>query len=215
MTRTAATVTARIVNGFVTLEDNGDPELRQAGRDGLSEDDLQRLGNGGGARPQAIGGNPAGVVLDADGLSDAQMQKVDPSQYTLRQRERDYDIIFSGYRTFVGAGTGLYQLYGSENADVSLFNPAGFSSPLVDALIKTALEAEEKETETAALTALDRVLRHEFFMVPAYYKADNWLAYFDMFRHPQDMPPFAVGQMDFWWADAAREAELKAAGALR
>jgi len=145
----------------------------------------------------------------------AQMQKVDPSQYTLRQRERDYDIIFSGYRTFVGAGTGLYQLYGSENADVSLFNPAGFSSPLVDALIKTALEAEEKETETAALTALDRVLRHEFFMVPAYYKADNWLAYFDMFRHPQDMPPFAVGQMDFWWADAAREAELKAAGALR
>ena len=76
MTRTAATVTARIVNGFVTLEDNGDPELRQAGRDGLSEDDLQRLGNGGGARPQAIGGNPAGVVLDADGLSDAQMLEI-------------------------------------------------------------------------------------------------------------------------------------------
>ncbi|WP_375175790.1 extracellular solute-binding protein [Pseudooceanicola sp.] len=145
----------------------------------------------------------------------AEMQKVDPSQYTLRQRERDYDILFSGYRTFVGAGTGLYQLYGSENADVSLFNPAGLASPLVDALIQTALEAEETETETAALTALDRVLRHEFFMAPAYYKADNWLAYFDMYRHPEEMPPFAVGQMDFWWADAEREAELKAAGALR
>lgn len=145
----------------------------------------------------------------------AQMQKVDPSQYTLRQRERDYDIIFSGYRTFVGAGTGLYQLYGSENADISLFNPAGIASPLVDALIKIALESEESETETAALTALDRVLRHEFFMAPAYYKADNWLAYFNMYEHPEDMPPFAVGEMDFWWADAEKEAQLKAAGALR
>nr|WP_240789554.1 extracellular solute-binding protein [Pseudooceanicola onchidii] len=145
----------------------------------------------------------------------AQMQKVDPSQYTLRQRERDYDVIFAGYRTFVGAGTGLFQLYGSENADVSLFNPAGVASPLIDALIQTALEAEETETETAALTALDRVLRHEFFMVPAYFKADNWLAYFNMYDHPEDMPPFAVGQMDFWWADAEKEEALKAAGALR
>jgi microcin C transport system substrate-binding protein len=145
----------------------------------------------------------------------AEMQKVDPSQYTLRQRERDYDLIFSGYRTFVGAGTGLYQLYGSENAAISLFNPAGVASPVIDALIRTALEATEKETETAALTALDRVLRHEFFIVPAYYKADNWLAYFNMYEHPADMPPFAVGEMDFWWSDPAKEAQLKAAGALR
>lgn len=145
----------------------------------------------------------------------AEMQKVDPSQYTLRQRERDYDVIFSGYRTFVGAGTGLYQLYGSENAEISLFNPAGIASPLVDALIKIALEAEEKDTETAALTALDRVLRHEFFMVPAYYKADNWLAYYSMYEHPENMPPFAVGEMDFWWSNPDTEAELKAAGALR
>ena len=145
----------------------------------------------------------------------AEVQKVDPSQYTLRQRERDYDIIFSGYRTFVGAGTGLYQLYGSENAAISIFNPAGIASPLVDALIKTALEAEEKETETAALTALDRVLRHEFFIAPAYFKADNWLAYFNMYEHPEEMPAFAVGEQDFWWVNPDKEAELKAAGALR
>ncbi|GGE42259.1 ABC transporter substrate-binding protein [Primorskyibacter flagellatus] len=144
----------------------------------------------------------------------AQMQKVDPSQFTLRQREHDYDMIFSGYRTFIGAGTGLYQLYGTEAKD-DLFNPAGVASPLIDTLIRTALESEEKETETAALTALDRVLRHEFFMAPAYYKADNWLAYFDMYRHPENMPPFAVGEMDFWWSDPERADALKAEGALR
>ncbi|MCB4457358.1 PhzF family phenazine biosynthesis protein [Leisingera sp. McT4-56] len=76
MTRNATTVTARIVNGFVTLQDNGDPELLKAGRDGLSDEDLARLGTGAAGRPQAIGGNPAGVVLDADGLSDAQMLEI-------------------------------------------------------------------------------------------------------------------------------------------
>ncbi|MGI3169357.1 extracellular solute-binding protein [Pseudooceanicola sp. C21-150M6] len=145
----------------------------------------------------------------------AKVEKVDPSQYTLRSRERDYDMIFDGYRTFLGAGTGLMQLYGSEQAAISVFNPAGIASPLIDKLIDTALFAETKEEETLALTALDRALRYEFFIVPAYYKADNWLAYYDMYRHPENMPAFATGEMDFWWVDEARAEELKAAGALR
>lgn len=145
----------------------------------------------------------------------AEMQKVDPSQHTLRRRERDYDIIFDGYRTFIGAGTGLMQLYGSEQAAVSVFNPAGIASPLIDTLIDKALFAETTEEETTALTALDRALRYEFFIVPAYYKSDNWLAYFDMYEHPENMPPFAVGEMDFWWVNPEKAAALKAAGALR
>ena len=145
----------------------------------------------------------------------AEVQKVDPSQYTLRRRDRDYDIVFDGYRTFLGAGTGLMQLYGSEQAAVSVFNPAGIASPLIDTLIETALFAETKDEETTALKALDRALRYEFFIVPAYYKSDNWLAYFDMYEHPEDMPPFAVGEMDFWWVNPDKAEELKAAGALR
>lgn len=145
----------------------------------------------------------------------AVMQKADPSQFTLRRRERDYDMIFASYRTFLGAGTGLMQLYGSEQAAVSVFNPAGVASPLVDKLIDIALRTDNKADETTALTALDRVLRHEFFIVPAYYKADNWLAYFDMYEHPENMPPYLVGEMDFWWSNADKAAELKAAGALR
>ena len=85
----------------------------------------------------------------------------------------------------------------------------------MDKLIDIALRTDNKADETTALTALDRVLRHEFFIVPAYYKADNWLAYFDMYEHPENMPPYLVGEMDFWWSNADKAAELKAAGALR
>lgn len=76
MTRNTTSVTARIVNGFVTLRDTGDAELLEAGRDGLSDADLKRISRGNGGQVQAAGGNPAGVVLDADDLSEAQMLEI-------------------------------------------------------------------------------------------------------------------------------------------
>ncbi|MFO7772151.1 MAG: extracellular solute-binding protein [Roseovarius gahaiensis] len=146
---------------------------------------------------------------------DARFEKVDPSQYTLRERDRDYDLVFDSYTTFLGAGTGLMQRYGSTEAEFSLFNPAGLASPLVDAIIEAALNAETREQEDTALTALDRALRHEFFMVPVWYNDSNWVAYWDMYEHPETLPPYALGVLDFWWFNADKAEALKASGALR
>ncbi|RBI86297.1 ABC transporter substrate-binding protein [Rhodosalinus halophilus] len=146
---------------------------------------------------------------------DINVQRIDPSQYTLRSRERDYDLIFDNYRAFLQAGTGLMQMYGSREAEFSLFNPAGLASPLVDAVIEAALQTESREEEAAALMALDRVLRHEFFMVPVWYNDSHWVAYWDQYAYPEELPPYALGTLDFWWYDAEGAAELRAAGALR
>lgn len=146
---------------------------------------------------------------------DAVLEKVDPSQYTLRERDRDYDLVFDSYAAFLGVGTGLMQRYGSGEAEFSLFNPAGLASPLVDAIIEKALMAESKEEEEAALQALDRALRYEFFMVPVWYKASHWVAYYDMYGHPDPLPPLDLGLLDFWWYDAEDAAALRSAGALR
>ncbi|SEP10401.1 microcin C transport system substrate-binding protein [Salinihabitans flavidus] len=146
---------------------------------------------------------------------DARFEKIDPAQYTLITRDRDYDIVFDNYAAFLGAGTGLKQMYGSEEAEFSLFNPAGLASPLVDAIIDVALETETREDQDAALMALDRALRYERFMIPVWYNDSNWVAYFDQYEHPEQLPPFSLGTLDFWWFNAERAAELKAAGALR
>jgi microcin C transport system substrate-binding protein len=146
---------------------------------------------------------------------EANVERIDPSQYTLRSRERDYDLIFDNYRAFLQAGTGLMQMYGSREAEFSLFNPAGLASPLVDAVIEAALDTTSREEEAAALMALDRVLRHEFFMVPVWYNDSHWVAYWDQYEHPEELPPYALGPLDFWWYDAEGAAELRAAGALR
>ncbi len=146
---------------------------------------------------------------------DLKLETVDTAQYTKRERDRDYDLVFDSYATFLGAGTGLQQRFGSEAAAFSLFNPAGLASPLVDEIIEAALQADNLEGERAALRALDRTLRHEFFMIPLWYKPDHWVAYYDQYGHPEEIPPFALGHLDFWWYEAEKAEALKAAGALR
>jgi microcin C transport system substrate-binding protein len=145
---------------------------------------------------------------------DARFDKIDAAQYTARERDRDYDIIFDSYVAFLEAGTGLHQRYGSKEAAFSLFNPAGLASPLVDALIDKALESTTLEEQNVALMALDRALRFEFFMVPTWYLDRSWVAYWDMYAHPEPLPPYATGVLDFWWHDAEKAAALKAAGVL-
>jgi len=146
---------------------------------------------------------------------DARFQRIDAAQHTDRRRNRDYDIIFDQYAAFMDTGTGLHQRFGSEAADISLFNPAGLSSDLVDAVIDASLMAPTPDDRDAALMALDRVLRHEMFIIPAWYNDSVWIAHWDIFQRPEDTPPFATGEMDFWWFDQDRYDELRASGALR
>ena len=146
---------------------------------------------------------------------DARIERVDPAQYTNRERDRDFDMIYDAYVNGPVEGTGIRQRFGSEDAAVSVFNPAGYSSPAVDALIEHVMDATSMEEMAAAVRAIDRILRHERFVVPMHYKPTHWVAYYDMYRHPDELPPYALGQLDFWWHDEAAAEELRAAGALR
>lgn len=146
----------------------------------------------------------------------ASYEKIDPAQYTLRRRERDYDVIYSTqYGAFLSTGGGLSQMYGSREAEFSLFNPAGIASPLVDAIIEASFDTTNQADQDAALMALDRALRFEYFVIPTGYIAEHWVAYFDMYEHPDPLPPYDLGYLDLWWVDADKAQALKDKGALR
>ena len=107
------------------------------------------------------------------------------------------------------------QMYGSDEAAFSVFNPAGLASPLVDKIIDASLNAQTREEEESTLRALDRALRYEFIMIPVWYKPTYWVAYYDQYGYPEPLPPYDLGFLDFWWFDQAKADTLKAAGALR
>ena len=158
--------------------------------------------------------NPYVENLRAVGI-DAVHQRVDNAEATNRERSYDFDIVTDSFPMSYIPGRGLQQYFGSATADSSVFNAMGLKSEAVDALIDHIIAAESEAELTTAVRALDRVLRAERFWVPQWYKPVHTVAYYDMYRHPDPLPPYALGNLDFWWYDADRAAELRDAGAIR
>jgi microcin C transport system substrate-binding protein len=148
---------------------------------------------------------------------DAFHTRVDNAQMTARERPPnfDFDIVTGNAQSSLIPGSELKQFYGSQTADVSSFNQMGLKSPAVDRLIDVVLAATTRDDLTHATRALDRVLRAERFWVPQWYKGRHTVAYYDMYEHPPVLPPYALGELDFWWFNADKAAALRAAGVLR
>ncbi len=140
---------------------------------------------------------------------------VDSAQGQQRFLDKDYDLIYTRILTFSTVGTGLKQLFASETAEVSSYNPAALRSPVVDAIIEAALKAETRAAEITSLKALDRALRYERIIAHAGFVPEYWVSYFDMFEKPENLPPLALGALDFWWFNQEKYDALKSAGVLR
>jgi microcin C transport system substrate-binding protein len=91
----------------------------------------------------------------------------------------------------------------------------GYASPAVDKILDLAEGANSRDELTTVIQALDRVLRSEFVIVPRYYKRDNWVAYYNMYEHPETLPPYALGELSIWWYNAEKADALKAKGVLK
>jgi microcin C transport system substrate-binding protein len=144
----------------------------------------------------------------------ANYNRVDPAQYTNRERDFDWDMILDGYNNGLEEGIGLGQRFGSDGLG-DLFNPAGYASDAVDQLIERVIEADSFDEMAAGVRAIDRIMRREVFIIPTWYNPNYWVAYFDMFEHPETLPPYSLGHLDFWWFNQEKYEALVAAGALR
>ncbi|MFT6531158.1 MAG: microcin C transport system substrate-binding protein [Limimaricola cinnabarinus] len=143
------------------------------------------------------------------------LERVDTSQYVERTRSGQFDLVNHTFGMGFEPGIELEQWYASKTADDSSRNLMRLRSAAVDRLIKTVIDASSFEDLTTATHALDRVLRAEMIWVPQWYKDIHTVAYYDQYRHPETIPPLALGEMDFWWYDAEAADKLRAAGALR
>ena len=153
--------------------------------------------------------------LRALGL-DAKLTLVDPAQMSQRSDPPNYDfdmIVGSAVNSYEPGGE-MKQSYASISAGNSTRNRAGLADPAVDRLVDIVEAAKTREELDVATRALDRVLRHTRFWVPQWYKRVHTVAYYDQYAYPDPLPPYALGELSFWWFDADKAAKLKAAGAL-
>ena len=140
--------------------------------------------------------------------------RIDPAQYQDRTQNKDFEMRDAFYRSGFVEGSGLKQRYSCEDSD-DVFNPAGYCNPVVDALSESLLSVETYDEMSAHIRAIDRILRYDYFMIPVWTLQEAWVAHYDMYEHPEELPPFAIGELDFWWINQDKADALKAAGALK
>jgi microcin C transport system substrate-binding protein len=109
----------------------------------------------------------------------------------------------------------LKQAWASVAKDNSSRNRMGYANPAVDKLLELVEGAKSRDELTNVVKALDRVLRSEYVIVPRYYKRDNWVAHYNMYEHPQNLPPYDLGVLSIWWYNAEKADALKAKGVLK
>ena len=145
---------------------------------------------------------------------DAVYNRIDPAQMTDRERNHDFDVITSSFSLGLEPSAGgLRQRFGSEYID-GVFNDMGYANEGVDQLIDVIQEIDNSEDLKHAIRALDRILRAEKFWAPQWYRGFHTVAYYDIFDHPETIPPYLLGQLDFWWYDAQKAEVLREAGIL-
>lgn len=158
--------------------------------------------------------NPFLNNLETLGIQ-AKMDKVDTAQYVERRRSGDFDLANQGIQMGFEPSLGLFQWFGSATADNSSRNLMRLREPAVDQILDKVLQAKTLEELTASVHALDRTLRFLRFDIPLWYNDKSFVAYYDIYRHPEELPLLALGHTDFWWYDAEAAERLKQAGVLR
>jgi len=137
------------------------------------------------------------------------LRQIDTSQYLRRLREGDYDMIPSLYQAIPWPSTSLQYLWQSEFIESS-WNTARLKNPLVDHFVKQiAAHQGDKPALLPLGQALDRILLWNAYMIPMWYSAEDRMAYWDKFSHPEIKPAFAVG-LDNWWYDVNKAERLPA-----
>jgi microcin C transport system substrate-binding protein len=159
--------------------------------------------------------SPFAQALKGIGI-DASLRFVDSAQWRERAETFDFDSLLVYVPMSDTPGNELNDAFGSEYANVGgSLNVTGIASPGIDKLIDQIETAETREALDVHVRALDRVLRAMTLRVPLWVRPESWIAYYDYYRHPEELPEFGAGVTDVWWADTARYDELRAAGSIR
>ncbi|MGM0542303.1 MAG: extracellular solute-binding protein [Pseudomonadota bacterium] len=134
---------------------------------------------------------------------------VDINQYLNRQRNFDFDMVISHFPQSNNPGNEQRDFWTSQAADSPQSrNRMGLAHPVVDDLVEQLIRADDREELNTITRTLDRVLRWGFYVIPHYHSGETRIAIWDKFGYPDPFPEYAM-DLDAWWVDPEREAELQ------
>jgi len=136
----------------------------------------------------------------------ARVRYVDEVQYQRRRQKYDFDMMIGSWVATPSPGNEQRGRWGSAAAKAEgTFNLTGAASPAIDSMIEAIVAAKSETEFTDAVRAFDRVLLSGFYIVPLFYKSDQWIAYSAHLAKPDHVPMFGitpdpVQSLATWWS---------------
>jgi len=135
----------------------------------------------------------------------ANVRTTDNALYQQRLDEHDFEMTTIRYQDTQSPGNELWDRFGSEAAgQKGTDNQIGVRLKSVDELIALITRAEERENLYIATRALDRILIHNYFVVPHWYNPTHRIAYNTQLGMPQP-PSYYTAEawiIGNWWRNA-------------
>jgi microcin C transport system substrate-binding protein len=147
-------------------------------------------------------------ALEKLGIS-FQLRQVDFALWQQRLETNNFDMLGISFPGTHFPGADYADLFGSKAADMpGSGNYAGVKNPAIDALISRLTEVDTRDEFLATCRALDRVIAHGHYMIPAWTARSRRIAFNDWtLERPAvtpEYPPEGVPYMDWfmttWWA---------------
>ncbi|MBL42959.1 MAG: ABC transporter substrate-binding protein [Rhodospirillaceae bacterium] len=130
---------------------------------------------------------------------DARIRTVDSAQYQKRRQTYDFDMIINKWRVTLSPGNEQAYYWGSKAANENgTRNYIGIKNKGVDKLIEKITKTTDRKDLVNYIRALDRVLLHNFFVIPMYHIEIDRVAYWNKIVRPNKTPIYGY-VLETWW----------------
>ncbi len=130
-------------------------------------------------------------------------RQVDYALYQRRLDDFDFDLISLRFGDTQSPGIELYDSYSSKSAsEKGSGNVIGLKDPAVDKLIDAVVNSKTRAQRVTAVHALDRVLRHGYYIIPHWYSATHRAAWKNRLAYPEKLPLYyepGSWMLETWW----------------
>ena len=142
---------------------------------------------------------------------------VQVAEYEERLRNFKFDVVVVNFRQSRSPGNEQRYMWGSEAAKTpGSRNYMGIENPAIDELIDLVIAAKTRTELITAIQAMDRILTHQFYVVPHWYINYDRVVYWNKFSRPKinaSQAPILNNILEWWWWDEEKAARLKKAQA--
>jgi len=134
---------------------------------------------------------------------DVSLRTTDAALFQRRLDNFDFDVTTHSFAMSSTPGNELFQMFSAAAADQSgSDNLPGIRDPAMEAIIDKLVRSRSREELEAAARALDRVLRHGWYMVPHFHLATHRVAFSHRLAYPETLPIYYAAQpwmSRTWW----------------